>query len=83
MTDHWFPIISAPKSAIYPPKVDLWVHAPAKGGYRVTDAFWHGDAWKVTAWLGFKVRAYPQPHTATHYMHRPGPPDGEAPRWTT
>ena len=74
MTDHWFPIIDAPKSCIYPPKVDLWVHEEGIGGYRVPDAFWHDGAWKVRKLFGFKVKAFPMQHTVTHWMRRPSPP---------
>ena len=71
----WQPITSAPKSALFPPKLDLWINDPRKGGYRVPDAFWDGRRWTITIQFGFRISAFAAGHTATHWMRRPGPPD--------
>ncbi len=78
----WMDIVTAPKSALYPPKVDLWVHEPDAGGYRVTDAFWCDGTWKITVQFGFRklkcglrIRAFAAWHTPTHWRKRPPPPE--------
>ena len=71
----WRPISSAPKGGLRPIKIDLWVHEPGKGGYRVTDAFWADNAWKITIKFGLRIRAFAAWHTATHWRRRPKPPE--------
>ena len=74
----WQPIDSAPKAGLRPPRIDLWVHEPHHGGYRVPDAFWHDERWMTEILFGFKIRAFPAGHTALNWMTQPDPPDDYA-----
>ena len=70
----WQPIATAPKPALKPPVIDLWVEGPDGTGERVPDCIYQNNIWKHQAMRGFWVRAFRETHTATHWMRRPGPP---------